>query len=178
MATWSCNNASLRASKLCKNILLFMFRSKATGTYLENAHTTKTRVYKPVSKSMSNTHFLYTSLYILKGYLNDHFINFYGLPRNNKNIYIHLCDLRSSLKWFSKRSATVLRCFRKHFETVAITLKSVEVSIPIPMVFWYIRSKTTKYRFRLQKGFKIKIWKFRSICDPNIVYTFIIWFCT
>ena len=152
MATWSCNNAALRASKLCKNIVLFMFKSKATETYLENAHTTKTRVYKPVSKSMSNTHFLYTPLYTLKGY---HFINFYGLPRNNKNIYIHLCDLRSSLKWFSKRFTTVLRCFRKHFETVAITLKSVEVSILIPIVFW-LGQKRQNTVLGYKKGSKSK----------------------
>ena len=162
---------------MSQNFLKIFFGSclsqKQQETFLERAHTTKTRNYKPVWKTMSNTHFLYIPLYTLKGYLNVHFSNFYGLPRNNKNIYSHLCNLRSTLKWFSKRSATLLSCFRKHFETVVITLKSVEVSIPIPMVFWYITPKMTKYRFGLQKGVKIKIWKVRSIRDPNIAYSFI-----
>ena len=36
--------------------------------------------------------------------------------------------------------------------------------------------RLTKYRFRLQKGVKIKIRKIRSIRDPKVVGSFIIWF--
>ena len=160
-----------------QNFLKIFFGSclsqKQQETFLERAHTTKTRNYKPVWKTTSNTHFLYIPLYTLKGYLNVHFSNFYGLPRNNKNIYSHLRDFRSTLKWFSKRSATVFELFSKAFWN---SCNNVEISRSLythslRVLIYY--ANTTKYSFRLQKGIKIKIWKVRSIRDHKVVHSFI-----
>ena len=37
--------------------------------------------------------------------------------------------------------------------------------------------KTPKYRFRLQKGVKNKIWKLKNILWPKVVYRNILYFC-